>query len=383
MHICDFEKCSGCGACMNICPHNAIIMRENEYGEIVPFVLEDRCTLCGLCQKTCPVNNEVDKRKAEVSYAVLSKDSNDAKYSSSGGVAAVFSRYVLQNGGVVYGAACTDKKTKHIRVDDESGIDKLRGSKYVQSEIGLIYRDVKEKLKADKKVLFIGTPCQVAGLKAFLKKDWDNLITVDLICHGTPPHKFLQEHLDRKIKSWDSYSFRGLYDFCLSAYRKNELVFCKECNQDEYYKSFLDGLTYRNSCYSCQFARPQRVSDITIGDFWGLDKKTLKNHYPGRISVLLPNTSKGREFFFAIKDLFIFEERKFEEAANEEQGNLLHPSNKHPEREKFLNNYVLSGFDNAVKKTDAWKKNIRKQRIIKIKRTPLYKGLAKFKNKFL
>lgn len=379
MQICEYEKCTGCFACRNICPHNAIDVVKTQYGECIPKIDDDKCIDCGLCKKICPSNQEISLIKPETAYAAWSKNEEDTKKSSSGGVAAVFSRYVLENGGVVYGASCEDKKTKHIRIDSINEIDKLRGSKYVQSDIGFIYKDVKEQLLKDKLVLFTGTPCQIAGLKSYLVKDYKNLITADLICHGTPPHTYLEEHLNSKCESWDAYSFRGKYDFQIAAYNNGEVTFIKDSDRDEYFLSFLDGLTYRSSCYSCKYARPERVSDITIGDFWGLDRTTMKNQYNGRISLVLPNTQKGIEFYKGVEKMFFSEERTVGEAMNETQGNLLHPSFIHPDREMFLELYTKVGYDRAVKKTSLWKKKIKEERVKRLKRTFLVRGLRKLK----
>lgn len=381
MNICDFERCCGCGACMNICPNNAITMRENQYGELLPFISEDRCTSCGLCQGVCPINNELILNEAEESYAVQSRLEGDKERSSSGGVAAVLSRYIIRNGGVVYGAALINKKCKHIRIEQESEFESLRGSKYVQSQTGFIFTDVKQQLKADKRVLFIGTPCQVAGLKAFLKEDYNNLVTIDLVCHGTPPQKFLREHLNEKCVDWEGYAFRGIYDHKMTIFKDNKPVYIKNGDEDEYYSAFLKSIIHRNSCYSCNWARPQRVADITIGDFWGLDKHSLKNKLSGRISLVLPNTPKGKEFFWEARDLFIFEKRKLEEALNERQGNLHHPSKKHPEREKFLKYYSLLGFDRAIKKLDFWKENVIRQRKMKLSEISIYRFMSAIKRK--
>ncbi|MBQ9737116.1 MAG: Coenzyme F420 hydrogenase/dehydrogenase, beta subunit C-terminal domain [Clostridia bacterium] len=359
---------------MNICRKNAIEVTQSEYGELIPKVNEEKCVACGMCQKICPSNNEQVFSGQTRAYAAWSKNEDDVALSSSGGVASVFSRYVIKKGGAVFGAESSDKATKHICISTEDELCKLRGSKYVQSEIGFTYRDAEKQLKDGKLVLFTGTPCQIAGLKAYLGKDYGNLITVDLICHGTPSHTYLKEHLDAKCKSWDGYSFRGKYDFVMVAYLKEQPVFIKNRFRDEYFMAFLNGLSYRESCYECKYARPERVSDITIGDFWGLDRKSLKNPYKGRISLILPNTQKGQEFIKETEALFNIEERKVKEAQNPQQGNLLQPSAKPKDREKFLENYKKMGFDRAVRKTNLWKKNVKIQRRLQI-RSFVGKGL--------
>ncbi len=362
MQICNENSCTGCLACMNSCPKDAIEIGFGARGQMLPQIDEKKCINCGICKAVCPENTKLPLRSATKSYAAWNISESE---SSSGGVAAVMSRWILKHGGVVYGAAVVDRTAKHIRVSDEEMLPLLSGSKYVQSKIGMTYRQAKQDLQdKDRLVLFIGTPCQIAGLKAYLKKDYGNLFTVDLICHGTPPHQYLTEHLDKQTKgNWDSYSFRGKYDFSMTAYDGDDILYQRFCNQDLYFEAFLQGMTYRDSCYKCTYARPERVSDLTIGDFWGLKRATLQNQYKGRISVVLPNTEQGQSFFDKIKSDLIWEERNFEEAINEEQGNLLHPSVPHEERDIFLKFYSKGNFDKAILKTRFGKELWRKYKI--------------------
>lgn len=353
MNICNTYDCTGCFACMNICTKDAISVITDDLGKTIPHIDSSKCIECGLCKKICPVENAVELKKTDDAFAVWSNEDKDREVSSSGGAAAVFSRYVLKNGGCVFGASSNGGITNHICIEDEKDIDRLRGSKYVQSFIGLTYREIKNKLDKGKFVLFTGTPCQVAGLNSFLHKDYDNLITVDLICHGTPPHKYLEEHINEKLngKKWDCYSFRGKYDWFLSVYCNKKIIYQTRRESDEYFMAFLNAMTFRDNCYKCKYARKERVSDITIGDFWGLDRKNLKNQYKGRISLVLPNTENGQSFFDKCKDRFTYEKRSIEEAANPMQGNLLQPSIPHKEREIFIEKYKKDGFEKAVRGT--------------------------------
>ncbi len=347
---------------MSACPKDAIFVSYDEYGAAYPRIDSDKCIECGICRKICPANEKLPLKRAPHSYAAWSEYEPE---SSSGGIAAVMSKHVLSMGGAVYGAAVTERRTKHIRVTEETELQKLRGSKYVQSDIGLIYRDVKLDLEGSICVLFIGTPCQVAGLKAYLRRDYENLITVDLVCHGTPPHKYLEEHLDKQTKgNWDSYSFRGRYDYVLTAYKDRKITYQKSKNEDLYFHAFLKKIICRENCYNCFYARPERVSDITIGDFWGLDRSTLKEIYKGRISLVLPNTEKGTAFFECIKSQMVREKRTLEEALNKKQVNLIHPTKPNKERDDFLNYYMQFGFLSAISKTSI-RKEVRKNRLKK------------------
>ncbi len=374
MQICERGKCTGCFACRNACPADAINVSFDKYGTTLPEIKAEKCINCGLCEKICPVNNAPTYSLAKKAFAVKSKVEEDT-LSSSGGAAAVMSRYVIEDGGVVYGSAVKQRKTQHIRVDNLKDLTLLRGSKYVQSDINLSYRAAKADLENGTKVLFIGTPCQIAGFKAYLRKNYENLITVDLICHGTPPQKQLLEHLGGKCKKYDSYSFRGEHDYYLTAYSNNKVVYKNKNTCDEFFTAFSKNLICRENCYTCPYAKTERVSDITVGDFWGLDKKSLKQKMRGKVSLVLPNTEKGEEFFEAAKEGFVFEEREVAEAANKEQGQLLYPTVPHKQREEFLQNYLKYGFKKAVMKTDLGKeisKNRRKQAVF-------YRGLARIK----
>lgn len=372
MQICPPEKCTGCFACRNACLKDAICVGYNNISATIPIIDEAKCVNCGLCQKICPVNAEPIFNTPKKSFAVLSCLPDD-KLSSSGAAAAVMARFMIKNGGVVYGAAVENKDCSHIRVDKPERLNLLRGSKYVQSSIGFSFRQVKNDLQQGLSVIFFGTPCQIAGLKAFLRNDYDNLITVDLICHGTPPHRMLEEHINSKCKQYDSYSFRGKYDFILTVYNNQFIVYQASNKCDEYFTAFLSGLNYRDICYNCSYAKIDRISDITVGDFWGLDKVTLKEKFDGRISLLLPNTSKGEMFFEEIKKFVIWEERTVKEAANEQQGQLLHPTVPHNQRKEFLQNYAKYGFDRAVMKTTLGKDILKN----KIKNAGIYRVLAK------
>ena len=375
MKICDNAKCTGCFACMNICPKGAISVQMDKLGKTIPQIDSKMCVSCGACQKVCPENHPVEQKRPVYTYAVWSKNENDVKYSSSGGAAAVFGRFVLRQDGVVFGSASMDGTIKHIKVESENEMEMLRGSKYVQSEIGYSYREVKNELDTQRKVLFIGTPCQVAGLKNYLHKDYENLFTIDLVCHGTPPISYLHEHLVnvlRKNEEWEKIAFRGEYDYSLTVEYGKKILYQRKKEQDTYFKAFLDGLICRDNCYICRYSCPKRVSDITVADFWGIDRTSLKCPYNGKISLVLSNTEKGNTFFQKCENEFFWEKRTLEEAMNPEQGNLLHPSMPHKDRDKFVNNYVKYGFEKAVRKTSIGK-NVKKERIKEwIKKQSIY-----------
>ena len=205
MEICRKEDCTGCWACVNSCLHNAISMREEKLGHLYPLVNSDKCINCGLCIKICPANNSKTLCNPKTAYAGWDKNELEYKSSTSGGAASAFARYIIKNGGIVYGCACLENvDIRHIRIDKEDDLYKLKGSKYVQSNIYDSYRSVKNDLCDNREVLFIGTPCQIAGLKSYLRKEYEKLYLVDLICHGVPSQKLFNyylEYLSNKFKS--------------------------------------------------------------------------------------------------------------------------------------------------------------------------------------
>lgn len=203
-NICDINKCTGCSACMNICNHNAIHMDESEpFGYIYPTINSEKCVECGLCAKICPVNTPIKLNEPIKAFSAVTRDHEDLMSSASGGASSVLSQVILKRGGIVYG--CVQRNYKdiaHRRIDRYEDYPLTKGSKYVQSNIGYIYRDVKDDLRQGKEVLFTGTPCQIAGLKAFLRHDYENLYLIDLVCHGVPSQKLLREDVELLLKDY-------------------------------------------------------------------------------------------------------------------------------------------------------------------------------------
>lgn len=350
--ICDNLECTGCFACMNICPVNAITITKDKLKKTMPQINSNLCISCKLCKKVCPVNNFPNLNKSMRAYAAWSKDKIDQQLSSSGGIATVFSKFIIQNNGTVFGSAYIDNKNQYFCVENASDIEKLRGSKYVQSDIEYIYRVVKKKLEEGKKSLFIGTPCLVSGLKAYLMKDYDKLLTVDLICHGMPPQDYLIEHINfvTGSKDWSNVTFRGKYDYYLTVWDKeNNIIYQQDKRCDEYLAAFMSSINLRDNCYRCKYSSSKRVSDITIGDFWGLDKDLLNNKYNGKISLILINSDKGYTFFKQCRDDLIWEERPLREAFNDEQSALIHPPKISKERMWFEKKYPQMGFDRTIR----------------------------------
>lgn len=376
MTICPVEQCTGCYACSNICPKNCIRLIADENGHVIPVIEEDICINCGLCKKVCPVNHPVKQTSPLKAYASWSLDEDDRKTSSSGAAASVFSKHVMHNGGIVYGASLLkDGDLYHERIEQKEDLYKLKGSKYVQSAISDAFQKVKTDLLAARAVLFIGTPCQVAGLKNYLEHDYNNLTTVDIICHGVPGMQLFRDHIISKTGSlnFDAVSFRenGLYQ--IKVIKDSEIKYSESLYRDVYYMGFMKGLFCRESCYSCTYATAERVADITIGDFWGLGKLTPFNHsLAGGVSLLLPITSKGLDLIDSCRGSLFLEEREIDEAV---AGNaqLKHPSIKNKNTEKFNALYKKYGFEKAA--NDSLKKQKIKYRLLEL--LALLKGVKK------
>lgn len=350
--VCKLENCYGCHACYNVCPKDAISMQEDQYGTVIPMIQQGKCVDCGMCQKVCPALNESKFVTPRQVYAAIAKCREDYKKSTSGGVATVFGKVTLENKGVVYGATINSQlNIKHIRVDRAKDLELLRGSKYAQSFISDTYKGVKKDLLNGKKVLFIGTPCQVDGLLFFLGKIYENLITINIVCHGTPANRLLKENLQKiSSKNKCSISFRENAGYVLTVQEQDKVIYKKIFYEDPFYLGFMRKVFYRNTCYSCKYAQKQRVGDITIGDFWGFDKsRPFVSDTPYGLSVVLINTEAGDRFFQQCSDRLYYQERPLEEAV---AGNpqLQHPSPRHRNYAKFRRDYLKYGFRKATMK---------------------------------
>lgn len=311
-------ECCGCSACAEICPKHCINMVEDAKGFLYPKIDTTFCNDCGLCMKSCPLEKEdVTLNTPLKAFAAWNKKRDEYLASSSGGAAHVFSTYILSLGGVVYGCTSDGMNIRHIRITRQAELYRLQGSKYVQSDVRGIYTQVKTDLKAGFPVLFIGTPCQVAGLKKYIKNVPEYLYLVDLICHGVPSQQMLCEHIHHILKdrTAEQLSFRKGQLFRIELTARCGTVYSSEPHKDMYYRAFLKGISYRESCYRCPFARKERVSDITIGDFWGLqDAASLPLEISEGISVLLPSSEKGESLIDSVKSDIQIYERSVEEA---------------------------------------------------------------------
>lgn len=306
------SRCTGCAACYNGCPFGAIKMISNERGFYVPFVDADLCTECKLCTSVCPVlKHEIDNADDPVCYAIWADDSTRA-HSSSGGVFPVLARDFIKRGGVVVGAAFDDYfNVHHIMIDKEDDIIKLQGSKYLQSYVGDIYSQVKQKLRENIDVLFVGTPCQVAAIKSYLKVDYKNLLTAEVICKSVPSPAVWQQYLRElshgsKVKSVSFRSNRQPWGtgHMLEIKWDDGRVYYGHSDTDSYYYAFGKELAVNSACSDCHFAKLPRVADLTMGDFWGIEQYKSSLVDGKGTSLLLVNNSKGEEVLQQVKTSF-------------------------------------------------------------------------------
>lgn len=365
------QLCTGCMACVNVCQSSAIKIKENEDGFLEPYILENACTKCNLCRIKCPINHLEPEWNIINAYAAYVKDSSLRKSSSSGGIFSMISSLIIKYGGIVYGAAFDDNyNVKHVRCETIEELYYLRGAKYVQSDISNIYEEIKMFLNEGKLVYFVGTPCQVAGLKSYLGKQYTNFISSDLICHGVPSpavwRKFLLEKNVEDIKNisfrdkrfgWENYSLVIKSD-------DKELVYDRYNN--DYMKGFLDNFFLRNSCYECKFKGYVRVSDITLADFWGInniDANFDKNNEG--TSLILINSRKGQRIFDLIQDDIVSKKVDYKEAISYNKSAIF--SSYYPvQRKRFLKKIQNNNFSKVL--NDCQKLNFKERVIIKLKR---------------
>ncbi|MDT8421237.1 MAG: Coenzyme F420 hydrogenase/dehydrogenase, beta subunit C-terminal domain [Desulfuromonadales bacterium] len=396
--LCDKNDCTGCGACQNRCPVGCIEMKEDSEGFLGPVVNKSSCTNCLLCEQTCPILNPpaVQRSSTPKAYACWNLDNEIRMESSSGGMYSVFAQSVINKSGVVYGAAFDqDFNLRHIPVESLDHLAQTRKSKYVQSEIGDIYIDVKTRLKEGRLVLFSGTPCQIAGLYGFLgKSDHSNLLTAELICYGVPSKSLFSAYkvyLEKKYKSsFESINSRDKK----RGWKKPEVAICFKnkkqyrtpftATDDSYAAAYFSNIGLRESCYACHFKENRRCGDLTLADFWGLGLNEPFDHdMKLGVSLLLINSEKGELFFRRVQYDCFNVERTLEEAVT---GNpMLYQSVErhgyrgdfYRELENYSFSYVLNKYLKNKKTLRGLVKKILGQDIIEKLRSVRYGSIGK------
>lgn len=361
INIINKDNCSGCKACYNICPKNCIDMVIDEEGFWYSKVNEDVCIQCGLCEKVCPEINICNSEKAynePITFAAWNNDEDKRAASSSGGIFTSIAEWILLNDGVVFGVGYDNEfNVVHKEVKSLEGLKDLRGSKYVQSDINDSYTKAKHSLKKGKKVLFTGTPCQIAGLHNYLQEKYDNLYTCDIVCHGVPSPEIFKKY-KQMLESLNGSSIQriafrhkkyGWKLFSVSLLFNNNTEYSKTLREDPYMLGFLSNYYLRPSCYTCTYSKIPRNSDITLGDYWGVGNKYPELDDDKGTSLLLVNTDKGKIMLEGCKNNIFIEECDLDHAI---KGNpcIVKPVNEPELRKKFFEDFNNKDFDYVVKK---------------------------------
>lgn len=340
------SECCGCSACQQICGHNAIEMKADSEGFIFPVKNLSACVNCGLCEKVCSFASPVYKNKTLGVYAAMTKSTSERCKSSSGALFYILAKKVIEQGGIVYGAIIDkDMQVRHAEASKIDELQNLRGSKYVQSTLNDTFKTIRRKLHDGKLVYFTGTGCQVSGLKSFLMKDYDNLITSDLVCHGVPNQKLFNKHisyLEHKHKGKvigyqfrDNKNWGGCETVTIAKTSGNTHTFrLPTYNLSPFLYSFMYGMTSRMSCYECPFAKVPRQGDITLADYWGVKKYFPYLDTSHGVSLVLANTPKGNLLLESLKEDLIIEESNLIDAERENSNLSAHT--KMPEIRKTI-----------------------------------------------
>ncbi|WP_018590329.1 Coenzyme F420 hydrogenase/dehydrogenase, beta subunit C-terminal domain [Terrisporobacter glycolicus] len=354
--ICEKEKCCGCHACFNICTKNAISMNYDEDGFLYPIINAKRCVECNLCKNVCPILSSKVSDSLYKIYACYNLDEQVRKLSSSGGIFTLLAKYVIERKGIVFGARFDENlKVIHDEINNENKLNVFRGSKYVQSEIGNTYFRAKLYLEKGILVLFSGTPCQIHGLKSYLEKEYENLICVDLICHGVPSPKIWTSYKDEisNGKRCIDMKFRdktlGLKDTKIKFYFEDGSVYEEKYNDSKYINGFIQNCFLRLSCYRCDFKGENRKSDITLGDFWGI-KDILPNLDDNKgISLIISHSNKAEKILGEIKNSTYIKEVNSQKTFKENPC-ALRPVELDDKRSKFYAFYSKFSVSKSVKK---------------------------------
>lgn len=355
-------NCTGCHVCASICPKNCIQMQETGEGFLFPVIDTAKCIQCSRCEKVCPVLQKLKGDQHTLAFAVKSKNSDERENSTSGGVFPLLAEWTLNKGGIVFGAAYDeDFAVRHVAVADRKMLCLLQGAKYTQSVIGTSFREAEKELKSGRQVLFSGTPCQCAGLKSYLGKDYDNLLLVDLICHGVPSPKVWQNYIDyrslkenggkrpvkinmrSKSSGWSRYGYSTEFDY------GNGKVTRIHNSQDLFMKAFVGNICLRSSCSDCKAKGVERCTDVTLGDYWGIWNQHPEFDDNKGTSVVFVHSQKGRMIMEQLQDEMDCLEVEIEDAYKE-NGSLINSSAAHPARAEFFERVTADNFEELIHK---------------------------------
>lgn len=358
------NRCCGCSACVQRCPKLCIQLKEDSEGFLYPEVDQSLCIDCGLCEKVCPFLHVDTPVQVLDVWAVKNRDESERLRSSSGGVFIALAKEVIRENGVVFGAVFDEKwEVKHIHAVTLDEVYPMMGSKYLQSRIGNVYKEAESYLKQGRKVLFTGTPCQLAGLRKYLRKDYPNLLAVDFLCHGVPSPKVWRKYLDEvttrqgggknsvlshpiggngpirsiefrsKSSGWKKYSFALTLSEASADGDKNTVLLSRMHREDPYMQVFLSDIILRPSCYACKCKNGVNHSDLTIADYWGINQLMPDFDDDKGVGLVLVNTSKGKSCFETLP----LERRKSTlDEARRFNGGFKEHLRVHPKRRRFF-----------------------------------------------
>lgn len=392
VEITDKHNCCGCSACVQVCPKRCISFEEDSEGFCYPSVDKDVCVNCGLCEQVCPCLNQGTPKEPQKVYAAINPNEEIRMNSSSGGIFTILAERIIEEGGVVFGARFDEKwNVIHDYVETIEELKYFRGSKYVQSRIGNSFQQVLDFLKVGRKVLFSGTPCQISGLKLFLRKDYSNLITVDFICHGVPSpgvfRWYLQERVNKyaalrgkknsvsspiksipkgdvllpegisikdirfrdKYNGWKKFSFSLCLAEASAEGKQNTVSLSKYHMEDPYFLGFNFDLFDRPSCHACPSKELKSGSDLMIADFWGISRVLDKFDDDNGTSMILVKTDAGSKIISALKESLMIQEVSYE-TIRKYNRSVYYVFPEHKNRSKFFSTKVKYGFEAHVRK---------------------------------
>ena len=369
------SNCSGCHACANVCPKKCIEMVSDNEGFWYPKIDETKCINCGLCEKVCPIIHKCqpDETRKTTAMAAINLNEEIRLKSSSGGIFTLIAEKIINQGGVVFGAAFADdfRSVHHICMDNVADLEKLRGSKYVQSKIGDTYKQAKQFLDNGRKVLFTGTPCQIGGLYSYLQKHYDNLYTQDIICHGVPSpmvwEKYVEERERKSASQIQRMFFRhkkyGWKTYAVLFEFSNNTAYVKSLQEDSFMRAFLSNSCLHPSCHDCSFKSIKRQSDITLADFWGIQNVLPEMDDDKGTSLVLVHSDKGKALLSQLSDKI---------KSNEVSCDLIEKYNlaavksalANKNRNLFMKSIVSGNFDNTVNKYCKQDLNLRLKALI-------------------
>ncbi len=358
IQISEKKECCGCEGCYNVCPIKCISMEYDEEGFKFPSVDKKKCIKCNLCENVCPIINKSIKKVDYIEgYAALNTNDTSRLKSSSGGVFSLLAQEIIDLGGIVVGVSMSQdcKVAQHIIVDSKKDLELLLGSKYLQSNIGNRYQKIKNELNNKRTVLFSGTPCQVVALHRYLGKEYENLICIDLICHGVPSPGLWKknvEYIENKTKAvLKSVNFR---------YKKEQMnlehsilypnVCYKSKDEDSFFRMFMKEYSLRLSCYDCKFKGISRISDITLGDFWGINDFCPGMDDGKGCSLVVIQSTKGKELFSRIKNYLKIKKVNIEKVFEKHNDAMIRSSKLPIAREVFWKDYQILNFEKLSKK---------------------------------